>query len=99
MVIALTTSWRRSPISIGSLAAKLGIPEHGLRRLINRRLGYRNFNAFLNGYRLDDVMAALADLDRKSRGQARHPRTRPAPTDQPASRVSQLQRLPEWLSP
>jgi AraC-like DNA-binding protein len=54
-------AYREEGLSIGSLAAKLGIPEHGLRRLINRSLGYRNFNAFLNRYRLDDVMAALAD--------------------------------------
>jgi AraC-like DNA-binding protein len=54
-------AYREEGLSIGGLAGKLGIPEHGLRRLINRRLGYRNFNAFLNSYRLDDVMAALAD--------------------------------------
>jgi AraC-like DNA-binding protein len=54
-------AYREEGLSIGSLAAKLGISEHELRRLINRRLGYRNFNAFLNFYRLDDVMAALAD--------------------------------------
>ena len=54
-------AYREEGLSIGTLAGKLGIPEHGLRRLINQRLGYRNFNAFLNGYRLDDVLAALAD--------------------------------------
>jgi AraC-like DNA-binding protein len=54
-------AYREEGLSIGSLAGKLGIPEYGLRRLINRRLGYRNFNVFLNFYRLDDVMAALAD--------------------------------------
>ena len=54
-------AYREEGLSIGGLAGKLGIPEHGLRRLINRRLGYRNFNAFLNRYRLDDVTAALAD--------------------------------------
>jgi len=54
-------AYREEGLSIGSLAAKLGIPEYALRRLINQRLGYRNFNAFLNFYRLDDVMAALAD--------------------------------------
>ena len=53
--------YREEGLSIGGLAGKLAIPEYGLRRLINRRLGYRNFNAFLNFYRLDDVMAALAD--------------------------------------
>ena len=54
-------AYREEGLSIGSLAGKLGIPEYALRRLINQRLGYRNFNAFLNFYRLDDVMAALAD--------------------------------------
>jgi AraC-like DNA-binding protein len=53
--------YREEGLSIGSLAAKLNIAEHGLRRLINQRLGHRNFNAFLNGYRLDDAMTALAD--------------------------------------
>jgi AraC-like DNA-binding protein len=54
-------AYREEGLSIGALAGKLGIPEHGLRRLINQRLGYRNFNAFLNFYRLEDVMTALAD--------------------------------------
>jgi len=54
-------AYREEGLSIGSLAAKLGASEHGLRRLINQQLGHRNFNAFLNGYRLDDVMTALAD--------------------------------------
>jgi AraC-like DNA-binding protein len=53
--------YRAEGLSIGALATKLGTPEHRLRRLINRQLGYRNFNAFLNGYRLADVTAALAD--------------------------------------
>jgi len=53
--------YRAEGLSIGALAAKLGTPEHRLRRLINRQLGYRNFNVFLNGYRLADVTAALAD--------------------------------------
>jgi len=53
--------YRAEGLSIGSLATKLGTPEHRLRRLINRQLGYRNFTAFLNGYRLSDVTAALAD--------------------------------------
>lgn len=54
-------AYREEGLSIGSLAAKLDTSEHGLRRLINQRLGHRNFNVFLNGYRLDDVMSALAD--------------------------------------
>jgi AraC-like DNA-binding protein len=54
-------AYREEGLSIGGLAAKLDTSEHGLRRLINQRLGHRNFNAFLNGYRLDEVIAALAD--------------------------------------
>lgn len=54
-------AYREEGLSIGGVAARLNIGEHALRRLINQRLGHRNFNAFLNGYRLDEVKAALAD--------------------------------------
>lgn len=53
--------YREEGLSIGVLAARLGLPEYRLRRLINGQLGYRNFNAFLNGYRIEDARAALAD--------------------------------------
>lgn len=53
--------YRHDNISIGSLATKLGIPEYRLRRLINQRLGYRNFNVFLNEHRIAEAKAALAD--------------------------------------
>jgi AraC-like DNA-binding protein len=53
--------YREEGLSIGGLAARLDASEHGLRRLINQRLGYRNFNVFLNGYRLNEVMSALGD--------------------------------------
>jgi len=36
-----------------------------LRRLINQRLGHRNFNAFVNGFRLAEALAALADPGRR----------------------------------
>ena len=32
-----------------------------MRRLINQRLGYRNFNVFLNNHRIEEAKAALAD--------------------------------------
>lgn len=48
-------------LTIGSLSDKVGIPEHQLRDLINRSMGYRNFSSFLNHYRLKDVENALAD--------------------------------------
>jgi AraC-like DNA-binding protein len=53
--------YREEGLSIGVLATKLGVPEYRLRRLINGQLGYRNFNAFLNGYRIAEARAALAD--------------------------------------
>ena len=53
--------YRHDNITIGTLATKLRIPEHRLRRLINQRLGYRNFNVFLNNHRIEEAKAALAD--------------------------------------
>ncbi|MFT5693330.1 MAG: AraC-like DNA-binding protein [Oceanicoccus sp.] len=48
-------------LTIGMLASSVDIPVHQLRILINRSMGYRNFSAFLNHYRLSDVKQALAD--------------------------------------
>ncbi|MCF4164607.1 AraC family transcriptional regulator [Zavarzinia compransoris] len=52
---------RRESLSIADLARAMDLPEYRLRRLINRELGHRNFSAFLNGYRLAEARAALAD--------------------------------------
>jgi AraC-like DNA-binding protein len=48
-------------LSIASLAAQLSIPEYRLRRLINAKLGYRNFNQMLHAYRVAEAAEALAD--------------------------------------
>jgi AraC-like DNA-binding protein len=53
--------YRQENITIGVLATRLKIPEYRLRRLINQRLGYRNFNVFLNNHRIEEAKAALAD--------------------------------------
>jgi len=53
--------YRHDNITIGTLAARLKMPEYRLRRLINQRLGYRNFNVFLNNHRIEEAKAALAD--------------------------------------
>jgi len=53
--------YRHDNVTIGTLATKLAIPEYKLRRLINQRLGYRNFNVFLNNHRIEEAKAALAD--------------------------------------
>ena len=52
---------RESGLTIGGLAERLGVPEHRLRSLINQRLGYRNFSAFLNHHRIADAKVWLAD--------------------------------------
>jgi len=53
--------YRHDNVTIATLATKLSIPEYRLRRLINQRLGYRNFNVFLNEHRIAEAKAALAD--------------------------------------
>jgi AraC-like DNA-binding protein len=62
-LMATERTYRQEGLTIGLLAARLGMPEYRLRGLINDGLGHRNFNAFLNRYRLDDAKAALADPD------------------------------------
>ncbi len=53
--------YRADGLTIAALASQLGEQEYRLRRLINGHLGYRNFAAFLNRYRLDEVREALGD--------------------------------------
>jgi AraC-like DNA-binding protein len=64
-LMAVEQAYRAEDMSLASLAAKLNAPEYKLRRLINQRMGYRNFNAFINGFRLDAVRAALVDPARR----------------------------------
>jgi AraC-like DNA-binding protein len=54
-------AYRQDGLTIGTLAQQLGLPEYRLRRLINQALGYRNFNSFVNHYRIAEVKAALSD--------------------------------------
>ncbi|MFN3585846.1 helix-turn-helix domain-containing protein [Phenylobacterium sp.] len=53
--------WRREGLTIGDLARELDVPEHRLRRLINQRLGHRNFADFVNGHRIEAAKRRLAD--------------------------------------
>ena len=54
-------AYRREGLSVARLANDVGTPEHVLRRLINRELGYRNFSSFLNRWRIDEAKEALSD--------------------------------------
>ncbi len=53
--------YRREGFDLGMLVTALDLPEYRLRRLINQRLGHRNFSSFVNVYRLGEAKAALAD--------------------------------------
>lgn len=48
-------------LKIGSLARQIGLGEHALRQLINQKIGYRNFPAFLNSYRIEFAKSRLSD--------------------------------------
>jgi AraC-like DNA-binding protein len=60
--------YRREGLTIGGLARTLGTQEYVLRRVINRHLGYRNFNDFLHSYRIPEACARL-----RSPAEARRP--------------------------
>ena len=59
---AMSAGYFRTPgLTITTLAEHLGTPEHRLRALINRRLGYRNFSGFLNHHRIAEARRILSD--------------------------------------
>lgn len=49
-------------LTIGQLARTLSMPEYILRRFINKQLGYRNFNQFLNKCRIDHAAERLRNV-------------------------------------
>jgi AraC-like DNA-binding protein len=53
--------FREEGLSIGGLAERLGAQEYKLRQLINAQLGFKNFNAFLNRFRIAAAEKTLAD--------------------------------------
>ncbi len=57
-------AYRDSGLTIGGLARQLELPEHQLRKLINAELGYRNFSAFVQQYRIAEVCRHLQDPDK-----------------------------------
>lgn len=54
-------AYREQGLTIAGLAELLDTPEHRLRSLINQRLGYRNFSAFLNRHRIAEARQKLSD--------------------------------------
>ncbi|MEZ5490734.1 MAG: helix-turn-helix domain-containing protein [Gammaproteobacteria bacterium] len=53
--------FRETGLTISGLASQLNLPEYRLRQFINLTMGYRNFNAMLHKYRIEDACELLAD--------------------------------------
>ena len=53
--------YREAGLTISTLAQKLSIPEYRLRSFIHKQLGFRNFNAMLHQYRVEDASELLID--------------------------------------
>jgi AraC-like DNA-binding protein len=60
-LMATQQIWREEGLTIASLAVKVSMPEARLRKLINDRLGYRNFPSFVNAHRIAAARARLSD--------------------------------------
>ena len=54
--------YKETQLSIKQLANKLCIPEHQLRELINKHLGFRNFSDFLSSYRIPAACKQFEDI-------------------------------------
>jgi AraC-like DNA-binding protein len=48
-------------LRVGSLAKIMKLPEYKLRQKINQELGYRNFNQFVNRYRIEEAGVKLRE--------------------------------------
>ena len=53
--------YREAGLTISMLAKSLNIPEYRLRAFIHKQLGFRNFNAMLHQYRIEDSGNVLSD--------------------------------------
>ncbi|MEX0619468.1 MAG: helix-turn-helix transcriptional regulator [Pseudohongiellaceae bacterium] len=55
--------YARMGLTIGDLANALSMQEYRLRRVINQQMHYRNFNQFLNQYRIEEASLRIRDTD------------------------------------
>ncbi|MFT4813214.1 MAG: AraC-like DNA-binding protein [Paracoccaceae bacterium] len=55
--------YARTGLTISDLADALSMQEYRVRHLINQQLQYRNFNQFLNNYRIEDAARKLRDKE------------------------------------
>jgi AraC-like DNA-binding protein len=62
--------YREEGLTIGALAERMAVHEYKVRQLINDHLGFRNFNAFLNHYRVREAQRLLSDPETRHRNVA-----------------------------
>jgi len=55
--------YREEKYTITQFASHLAIPEHRLRNIINKQMKHRNFNQFLNGFRITEAAKSLASSE------------------------------------
>ena len=53
--------YKNEKLTLKQLANALGIPEYRVRRLINQKLGYRNFSDYINHLRIAEASSRLVD--------------------------------------
>ena len=53
--------YRRENLTLKDLSNVLEVPEYKVRAAINKELGYRNFNEFINEYRINEAAKRLRD--------------------------------------
>lgn len=58
--------YKEAGLTIAMLARKLNLPEYRLRTFIHKQLGFRNFNAMLHQYRIEEASEALSDKDNQN---------------------------------
>ena len=61
MLMSTQQVWKEEGLTIAGLAIRAGVPESQLRRLINDRLGYRNFPSYVNAHRIAAAKSRLSD--------------------------------------
>lgn len=53
--------YRKEKLTLKILANELGKPEYKIRMIINQELGFKNFNDYINSYRIKDAAKRLMD--------------------------------------
>ena len=79
-VLDVERIYHDSELTVAALATRVAIPEYRLRRVIHERLQYRNFNALLHRYRIEEACAAACRPGATSACRSSRSRSRSATT-------------------